>query len=49
MLFRSIQAQFVEDCPLVSLYYRNGAIITRDMFTAARDLREPDVLRGIGD
>ena len=44
-----IQAQFVEDCPLVSLYYRNGAIITRDMFTSARDLREPDVLRGIGD
>lgn len=44
-----IQAQFVEDCPLVSLYYRNGAIITRDMFTAARDLREPDVLRGVGD
>ncbi len=44
-----IQAQFVEDCPLVSLYYRNGAIITRTMFTNARDLREPDVLRGIGD
>lgn len=44
-----IQAQFVEDCPLVSLYYRNGAIITRTMFTNARDLREPDVLRGTGD
>ncbi len=44
-----IQAQFVEDCPLVSLYYRNGAIITRTMFTNARDLREPDPLRGIGD
>lgn len=44
-----IQAQFVEDCPLVSLYYRNGAIITRNMFTQARDLREPDVLRGIGE
>lgn len=44
-----IQAQFVEDCPLVSLYYRNGAIITRTMFSNARDLREPDPLRGIGD
>ena len=44
-----IQAQFVEDCPLVSLYYRNGAIITRNMFTNARDLREPDVLRGTED
>lgn len=42
-----IQARFVEDCPFVSLYYRNGAIITRQMFSDARDLREPDILRGI--
>ncbi|NLC32867.1 MAG: peptide ABC transporter substrate-binding protein [Clostridiales bacterium] len=42
-----IQARFVEDCPFVSLYYRNGAIITRQMFSSARDLREPDILRGI--
>lgn len=42
-----IQARFVEDCPFVSLYYRNGAIITRQMFSTSRDLREPDILRGI--
>jgi len=42
-----IQALMVEDCPLISLYYRNGAIISRRMFSAARDLREPDVLRGL--
>lgn len=44
-----IQARFVEDCPFVSLYYRNGAIITRQMFSNARDLREPDILRGLED
>lgn len=42
-----IQNQFWQDCPLVCLYYRNGAILTRRMFTDARDVREPEVLRGI--
>lgn len=42
-----IQELFTADCPMVCLYYRNGAILTRQMFTAARDIREPDVLRGI--
>lgn len=42
-----IQDQFVEDCPMVCLYYRNGAILTRSMFISTRDIREPDVLRGI--
>lgn len=47
MKLLEIQALMVEDCPLISLYYRNGAIVTRRMFSAARDLREPDVLRGL--
>lgn len=42
-----IQDLFWQDCPLVCLYYRNGAILTRQMFTDARDVREPEVLRGI--
>ncbi len=44
---QQIQELFWEDCPLVCLYYRNGAILTREMFTDARDVREPQVLRGI--
>lgn len=42
-----IQSQFLEDCPMICLYYRNGAILSRRMFTAARSIREPEVLRGI--
>ena len=42
-----IQALYAQDCPFISLFYRNGAILTRVMFTAARDIREPNVLRGI--
>lgn len=42
-----IQALFAEDCPFICLYYRSGAIMTRVMFTRARDIREPEVLRGI--
>ena len=44
---QQIQDLFWEDCPFVCLYYRNGAILTREMFTDARDVREPQVLRGI--
>jgi len=44
---QKIQQLFWQDCPLVCLYYRNGAILTRQMFTDARDVREPEVLRGI--
>ncbi|MBQ9196064.1 MAG: ABC transporter substrate-binding protein [Clostridia bacterium] len=44
---QEIQNLFWQDCPLVCLYYRNGAILTRRMFTDARDVREPEVLRGI--
>ena len=42
-----IQRLFAQDCPFICLYYRGGAILTRTMFTSARDIREPDVLRGI--
>lgn len=42
-----IQAQFAEDCPFICLYYRGGALLTRKMFTTVRDVREPDILRGI--
>lgn len=44
---QEIQRLFWQDCPFVCLYYRNGAILTRRMFTDARDVREPEVLRGI--
>ena len=42
-----IQDQFAEDCPFICLYYRTGAIMTRKLFTYARDIREPHLLRGI--
>ena len=44
---QQIQQLYWEDCPFICLYYRNGAILTRRMFTDARDVREPEVLRGI--
>ncbi len=47
-ILRQIQVQFADDCPFVCLYFRNGAVITRKMFTDARDIREPEVLRGVG-
>ena len=43
----AIQSLFLQDIPFICLYYRNGAILTRRMFTSARDIREPEVLRGI--
>lgn len=42
-----IQKLFIEDCPFICLYYRAGAILTRVMFTKTRDIREPEVLKGI--
>ena len=32
---------------MICLFFRNGAVITRRMYTTARNLREPDPLRGI--
>ncbi|MBQ2701117.1 MAG: ABC transporter substrate-binding protein [Clostridia bacterium] len=44
-----IQAQFAEDCPFLCLFYRNGAVLSRKMYTVARDIRELELLRGIED
>ena len=43
----AIQDQFAQDIPFICLYYRTGTILTRKMFTTARDIREPDLFRGI--
>ncbi len=42
-----IQSRFVEDCPFVCLFYRSGVVMTRLMYTTARDVRELELLRGI--
>ena len=42
-----IQSRFAEDCPFLCLYWRMGNILTRYMFTTARDVREYELLRGI--
>lgn len=42
-----IQDQYAEDCPFVCMYYRSGALLTRKVFTVVRNVREPEVLRGI--
>ncbi|MBO2516456.1 MAG: hypothetical protein CW338_04150 [Clostridiales bacterium] len=42
-----IQDLFAEDCPFICFYYRTGAILTRTLFLPVRDVREPNVLRGI--
>ena len=46
-LLHKIQEQYAEDCPFICLYYRCGALLTRKAFTTARDIREPEILRGI--
>ena len=42
-----IQSLFYEDCPFLCLYYRMGNVVTRYMYTTARDVREYELLRGI--
>ncbi|MDR3051362.1 MAG: peptide ABC transporter substrate-binding protein [Oscillospiraceae bacterium] len=44
---REVQHQFVMDAPFMCLYFRNGALLTRQTFTDARSLREMELLRGI--
>lgn len=46
-LLHQIQDRFGEDCPFMCLYYRSGAVLTRKVFTTVRDIREPEILRGI--
>lgn len=42
-----IQSRFAEDCPFLCLYWRMGNVLTRYMYTTARDVREYELLRGI--
>lgn len=42
-----IQAVFAKDCPFICLFYRGGAVLTRKVYTNVRDIREPEVLKGI--
>ena len=42
-----IQYQFYTDCPFVCLYFRTGNVISREMYTTCRDIREFELLRGI--
>ncbi len=46
-LLEQIQDQFAQDCPFVCMWYRCGALLTRKVFTTVRDVREPEILRGI--
>lgn len=42
-----IQERFAEDVPFICLFYRSGSVLTRQMYTTARDVRELELLRGI--
>ena len=42
-----IQHQFSNDIPFAALYWRTGALLAREAFTEARDIRELELLRGI--
>jgi peptide/nickel transport system substrate-binding protein len=47
--WQAIQQQFAEDIPFICLFYRAGAVLTRKMYSAVRDYREFELLRGIED
>ena len=42
-----IQDLYIADCPFICMWYRSGALLTRKVFTVVRDVREPEILRGI--
>ena len=42
-----IQDQFEQDKPYLPLYWRSGALLSREAFTDARDIRELELLRGV--
>ncbi len=44
-----IQHKFSEDVPFISLFYRSGSILTRNLFTIVRDVRELELFRGIDE
>lgn len=43
----NIQQRFAEDVPFICLFYRSGSVLTRQMYTTVRDVRELQLLRGI--
>lgn len=43
----NIQQRFAEDVPFICLFYRSGSVLTRQMYTTVRDIRELELLRGI--
>ena len=43
----AIQQKFAQDVPFICLFYRSGTVLTRKMYTTARDVRELALLRGI--
>jgi len=42
-----VQHQFVTDAPFMCLFFRSGALLTRDTFSDVRVLRELELFRGI--
>ncbi len=42
-----IESLFVDDCPFICLYWREGVVLTRKMYTTVRDVREHHLLKGI--
>lgn len=42
-----VQYQFANDIPFAALYWRTGALLAREAFTEARDIRELELLRGL--
>lgn len=44
-----IQQKFSQDVPFIPLFYRSGSILTRNMFTIVRDVRELELFRGIDE
>ena len=45
--YADIQNRFVVDLPFIAMYWRTGALLSRDSFTNARDIRELELLRGV--
>jgi len=45
-VMKLIQDQFEQDIPYIPLYWRTGALLSRNAFTDARDIRELELLRG---
>ncbi len=44
---QEVQIKFTADIPFIPLFYRQGSILTRKVFTNVRDIREKEVFRGI--